>query len=348
MHLVVLRRNDLELPAELPMCLRPMKLRERMGTVHPAHRDRRHNRDLYNNSSIDGDELLLQDHNALGGASSLGGYPKAKAAHNKSCSSDNNSIASPGPKPVNFDFHQPDLLRRNPNIVQPVAVRLSPESPVIPTSEDDEAAKPLQVKQGRREVVYEQLWNQEDGLQSTEESLCSSLTLKNDSSLSRGHRNAHNRSENSTDEEEIDESTEVDGVGLTLSPESPISSLDMGPVSLPPPPSLPSSASGGVANGTAPPLPVRPQQHARSSSLDLKQFRVNSQKPPQIPPRMNSQEKVLPTKESRSFNMNIQQYKEKNSVIARTINELHQEVSDALEERIALEFQLEQLKSFGD
>jgi FtsZ-binding cell division protein ZapB len=46
--------------------------------------------------------------------------------------------------------------------------------------------------------------------------------------------------------------------------------------------------------------------------------------------------------------MNIQQFKEKNSVIARTINELHQEVSDALEERIALEYQLEQIKSFGE
>ena len=35
-------------------------------------------------------------------------------------------------------------------------------------------------------------------------------------------------------------------------------------------------------------------------------------------------------------------------MIARTINELHQEVSDALEERIQLEFHLEQIKSFGD
>lgn len=40
--------------------------------------------------------------------------------------------------------------------------------------------------------------------------------------------------------------------------------------------------------------------------------------------------------------------RERNSVIARTINELHQEVSDALEERIQLEFHLEQIKSFGD
>ena len=53
-------------------------------------------------------------------------------------------------------------------------------------------------------------------------------------------------------------------------------------------------------------------------------------------------------RDCKSIQMNIGQYKEKNSVVARTINELHQEVSDALEERIALEFQLEQLKSFGE
>lgn len=46
--------------------------------------------------------------------------------------------------------------------------------------------------------------------------------------------------------------------------------------------------------------------------------------------------------------ISIHEYRERNSVVARTINELHQEVSDALEERIALEYQLEQLKSFGD
>lgn len=52
--------------------------------------------------------------------------------------------------------------------------------------------------------------------------------------------------------------------------------------------------------------------------------------------------------DARSLQIRIQEYKERNSVVARTINELHQEVSDTLEERIALEFQLEQLKSFGE
>ena len=54
------------------------------------------------------------------------------------------------------------------------------------------------------------------------------------------------------------------------------------------------------------------------------------------------------TRDCRALQCKIQEYRENNSVVARTINELHQEVSDALEERIALEYQLEQLKSFGD
>ena len=54
------------------------------------------------------------------------------------------------------------------------------------------------------------------------------------------------------------------------------------------------------------------------------------------------------SRDTRTLQISIQEYKEMNSVVARTINELHQEVSDTLEERIALEFQLEQLKSFGE
>ena len=54
------------------------------------------------------------------------------------------------------------------------------------------------------------------------------------------------------------------------------------------------------------------------------------------------------SRDTKLLQISIQQFKERNSVVARTINELHQEVSDTLEERIALEYQLEQLKSFGE
>ena len=65
------------------------------------------------------------------------------------------------PQPVNFDFHRQDTLRRDPTIVQPVAVRLSPDSPVLQSSDldEDEDAHRGRRKVSRGEVGYEKLWN---------------------------------------------------------------------------------------------------------------------------------------------------------------------------------------------
>ena len=164
MHLVVLRRNDIELPDELPVCLKPLNLRNKLVD--------RHNKDLYNSEGKEeakggeGQSLLSEDTDA---ASARQSSPLSPNSATKSPSS---VISSPGnrSKPVNFDFRD---ARRNPNIIQPVPIRHSPESPVIPTSDDDgaNAAALPTVKQGRREVVYEQLWNQE--VSAAEESLSS-------------------------------------------------------------------------------------------------------------------------------------------------------------------------------
>ena len=76
-------------------------------------------------------------------------------------------VSSPGrPQPVNFDFHlRQDTLRRDPTIIQPVAIRRSPDSPVVQSSDLDE--DDLELHQGHRgrrkasrgEVGYEKLWN---------------------------------------------------------------------------------------------------------------------------------------------------------------------------------------------
>ena len=108
------------------------------------------------------------------------------------------------------------------------------------------------------------------------------------------------------------------------------------------------------------PPPVRPanvtpsSHHARSSSLDLNNQHHKGQAPA-VPPRNDLKQGISiastsssSNQESKNLQVNIHRTRERNSMIARTINELHQEVSDALEERIALEFRLEQLKSFGD
>jgi hypothetical protein len=95
--------------------------------------------------------------------------------------------------------------------------------------------------------------------------------------------------------------------------------------------------------------------------LDLNNFSSSAAGRPPLPPRFADASLNHPRlasissgttgglgRDGRALQCRILEYREKNSVIARTNNELHQEVSDALEERIALEFQLEQLKSFGD
>lgn len=396
MHLVVLRRNNIALPEELPPCLQPMNLRNRLVD--------RHNKDLYSSEGRGGtggdgagegggdDEgggeqslLLSEDTDAAsnsGRRQSSPLSPSGAGGRGTNSKSPSSVISSPGgggpgtrSKPVNFDFRD---ARRNPNIIQPVPIRHSPESPVIPTSDDDGAAGGAapSVKQGRREVIYEQLWNQE--VSAAEESV-SSLTLKSDGggggSGSGSKKLPRVKSENSTDEEDIDDSTEVDGNVLLDDDDdedaSP-GSLSKYPLPYDGPVSLPQFSDAlihhrrrqsGVKEPSPPLPPPRPNQttvsvvgvgHTRSSSLDLNSTRGVI--PPALPPRQMSTGGVIKGstctgivgRDCRSMQVNITQYRDKNSVIARTINELHQEVSDALEERIALEFQLEQLKSFGE
>ena len=121
---------------------------------------------------------------------------------------------------------------------------------------------------------------------------------------------------------------------------------ESGPVSLP-------ASRLTKKEPSPPPPPPRgsnsyTRSHARSSSLDLNNIQGVHPRPP-LPPRIDpSAPTTRLTRDCRALQCKIQEYREKNSVVARTNNELHQEVSDALEERIALEYQLEQLKSFGD
>ena len=49
-----------------------------------------------------------------------------------------------------------------------------------------------------------------------------------------------------------------------------------------------------------------------------------------------------------SFWLNCACVSEKSPLLTRTVTELGQEVSDTLEERVVLEYQLEQLKSIGN
>ncbi|TRY70310.1 hypothetical protein TCAL_15062 [Tigriopus californicus] len=331
MHLVVLRRNAIELPQKLPVSLLPQTLRTKVVD--------RHNKDLYrrDGDALDGgaDSLLedtgepLSQNESDRSEAPSSASRRSRVHHNESGGlTSPGSISSPGPKPVNFDFHRPDA-RRNPHLVQPVAMRLSPESPVIPTSDDEDQNTVLpKVRPGRREVVYEQLWNQEDVASATEESL-SSLTLKAplpDRSKAGRPSSSLDKSD-MTDEEEVENSTEIDSDGnLSPSPVRPIAPSGF-------------SSAGGTSlpyfsdalqrmKKVSPPLPPprvayqtpTSKTHARSSSLDLNQFqnqfgRSGVRHPPAVPPRVetsSNSEVHMVGKGVKGLQISIHQLKDKN------------------------------------
>lgn len=119
--------------------------------------------------------------------------------------------------------------------------------------------------------------------------------------------------------------------------------------------------------GLPPSPPPRPgKTHHRSSSLDLAQLSRRAGGggavlPPFLPPRrpspgrrpsgsgVGSVEELdsVPGRDIREISANIHKYKESVALLTRTVAELSQEVADIVEERVVLEYQLDQLKSFG-
>jgi len=353
MHLVVLKRNNIDVPETLPPILKPAYLRQRLSRANrkvvlkPSVPN--HHKDLYNGgvdattpSNIETLNASLLSHQD---DHELEQHAKVDKKELTDVTDTASIVSSPGrPQPVNFDFHRQDTLRRDPTIVQPVAVRLSPDSPVLQSSDldEDEDAHRGRRKVSRGEVGYEKLWN------------------------------AAGREDN--DDELEDKSHPGDTYDGASGPISlPASRLKKDSSPPPPPPrggpntiTTITSVSGGAPGASSSTVMATmsssyTRSHARSSSLDLNNFQqqqnphqMTSQRPP-LPPRVDRLTSLASIsamgsagRDVRALQCKIQEYREKNSVVARTNNELHQEVSDVLEERIALEYQLEQLKSFGD
>nr|CAD7405302.1 unnamed protein product [Timema poppensis] len=104
MHLVVLRRNNIELPDALPPCLVP---------------------------------------------------PRPAKAWTKFVDSPTSSVSSPGPKPVNFDFHK-SAVEQDPKILHPVPLRVTPESQPLPGTEEEPCRSPRKLTDPQP-IPYEQL-----------------------------------------------------------------------------------------------------------------------------------------------------------------------------------------------
>jgi len=333
MHLVVLRRNDISLPDSLPPCLTPLSIKTKVVDLH--------NKDLYQDGN---QRALLETEDLVDGefpAAVSSGQPVL--VDTDSAVSPESLLSSPGrPKPVSFDFNAKDASQ-DPSIACPVPLRLSPDSPVLETSEDERTPQTIgrqPLSKGKGEVVYEQLWNQEESL----------------------NRRRRTSSASSSSSSSSNEDTEGEDAAHLSS--SPHARNPGGPLSLPYLQAAEStSAVRGVLSlqkkeGAPPSPPPRPgKTHARSSSLDLAQLNKRAGvHPPFLPPRRTSpgrrtsdstEDMESSSRDNKNILANIHKYKESVALLNRTVAELGQEVADIMEERVVLEYQLEQLKSIG-
>jgi len=307
MHLVVLRRNEIPLPDQLPICLRPTNLRHSVID--------RHNKDLYAGGKAQ--EPLLQEERLP--EENITEKEKGSASVELSPES---HISSPGrPGPVKFDFNAASVAG-DPSIACPKPLRLSPDSPLLHTSDESREGSPQPAKV-KREVEYEQLWNVDDS-----------------AARQRPPTTISGSSSGSGDDA-------IDGVG---------EEVQAGPVSLPyfVTESRPGNVLGlGRKEGLPPSPPPRPgKTHTRSASLDLNKLNTK-QSLPSLPPRASPYHKPSDTgedsdaRDTKELSASIHRYKESIALLSRTVQELSQEVNDTVEERVVLEYQLDQLKSIG-
>ncbi|XP_046406258.1 ralBP1-associated Eps domain-containing protein 1, partial [Ischnura elegans] len=144
MHLVVLRRNKIELPDSLPPSLVPLPSLSLASSMVPPPSAPHH---------INAPATAQQPHpkavgpqtghheesppslSPPGGDSSS--TPQSKE-WTKFVDSPTSSVSSPGPKPVNFDFHKA-AVEQDPKILHPVPLRITPDLQALPSGNDEEA-----------------------------------------------------------------------------------------------------------------------------------------------------------------------------------------------------------------
>ncbi|XP_063243567.1 ralBP1-associated Eps domain-containing protein 1 [Bacillus rossius redtenbacheri] len=259
MHLVVLRRNNIELPDALPPCLVPHR-QVPPPPPPPAASSRE--------ASPPNLSPANEEHSS----------PHRSKEWTKFVDSPTSSVSSPGPKPVNFDFHK-SAVEQDPKILHPVPLRLTPESQSLPQADEEPLKSPRKLTDPQP-IPYEQLASDRPG------------------SPKRDLGGGSNPSSLASDIRPIQRPQ----------PKKPAAP---GPGAIPPPPqpllgSLPDEAVGQAAGSQSgptslpvvpkkeppPPPPPRPYRtHARSSSLDLNRISKTGSlllgAPPTVPPRVS-------------------------------------------------------------
>ncbi|KAG1681972.1 RalBP1-associated Eps domain-containing protein 1 [Nymphon striatum] len=377
MHLVVLRRNKIELPETLPQSLQPQSLKK-SAVNSPS-----------SPSSADTASLLKE---------------KQWTKFNDSPVS---SISSPSMKPVNFDF--PSVaVEQDPKILHPVPVRLSPDQMISSSDEGQDIAKLRTVSEP---IPYKPLQDPSSPTScKSPKRIIDSSHFGPDSKIAPHPSQAIQRptprkpSAPGPGALPPPPSSQVTSPADTDESKNPASSY-----------SGPSSTGGPFHSGPKkeppPPPPPRPKRnHARSSSLDLNRLGKSAVgNPPAVPPRVSPgigtpkklvgqhsesevsaiepanfaqfsdmqqnstnknhedlkeinddsldrrrhlsapllSTKAKETRDKKDLSAAIKAYRKQNSIQSRLNGELNQELSEIMEERIALEIQLERLKPFS-
>lgn len=271
MHLVVLRRNNIDLPDTLPPSLVP--LRQSQVTVAPAEPPSRE-----------------ESPPSLSPSGGEPASPPRSKEWTKFIDSPTSSMSSPGPKPVNFDFHK-SAVEQDPKILHPVALRLTPESQGLLPGEDEPCRSPRKVTEPQQ-IPYEQLSGEGGSPKKATVTLDNSVTSASDirpiqrpqpkKPAAPGPGAIPPPPQPTT----LSTPDEVSGAAVTAT--TVTAGGQSGPTSLP---MAVVGAQMGPKKEPPPPPPPRPYRtHARSSSLDLNRLGKSGSllgAPPVVPPRIS-------------------------------------------------------------
>ncbi|KAM3965808.1 RALBP1 associated Eps domain containing [Aphomia sociella] len=275
MHLIVLRRNNIPVPDVLPACLVP-KVDSRFSQQAVTTDLVDLGSDMFSSGSSADFSFVHKAETSDPYESKLVKKPEDRQPSSsptkpepqvnnkewtKFVDSPTSSVSSPGPKPVNFDFHK-SAVERDPKIFHPVALRVTPDANTLPGHGDGDTRSSTSPRRDDFAHAFE---------------LASPKRL-NSQPPSEPPPNGNN--------------PEIKSIQRPQ-PKKPLKSAGV----LPPPPARessvhaddgPQSLQYAPKKEPPPPPPPRPlRNHTRSSSLDLNRFKGAPAPPPQPPPRMS-------------------------------------------------------------
>lgn len=272
MHLIVLRRNNVPVPDALPAHLVP-KVDSRFSQQAVTTDLVDLGSDMFSSGTsadfnfapkAENDPYESKPKKEDRGPSLTPPKPEPQINNKewtKFVDSPTSSVSSPGPKPVNFDFHK-SAVERDPKIFHPVALRVTPDASALPTHGEGDMRASTSPRRDDFAHAFE---------------LASPKRL-NSQPPSEPPPNGAN--------------PEIKSIQRPQ-PKKPLKSAGV----LPPPPARessvhadegPQSLQYAPKKEPPPPPPPRPlRNHTRSSSLDLNRFKGAPAPPPQPPPRMS-------------------------------------------------------------